>query len=603
MKTLIIGHRGAGKTSFAARTFGQAFVDLDDLLRSEGVDPKVFLPEREPLFRTRESEALIQVLEGKIRPGTQVVVAGAGAIIDDRSSHGPEAAAAALRAKTQFCGWQVIWVRRDSDKNPRLTLDRPRSEGSGPEGIRRRDLFYRLAADRVMTLPEGLDETPRSGCPWRSAERVLIDRMTSRPDLVLPITKGEGDPDEVLEWGARAELRDDLLSSRDLKSLASIFRGRSIISLRNPERVRASVSIWNAYGGFLDVPDNVDGPVGASTITSFHERREPLGALLGRATASLERRGVAKVAVEISDFRELSQGDAWASEDPLRRAFLPSSPDGRWGWYRMIRPGPLAFTRRGRGTCPDQPTIIERLAFTTSSDETGMWAAVIGDPVSHSRSPVEQGAFWSGHGRPFLRVRVPSGKLAETFPELTRMGMIAAAVTSPLKSEVPLLGSFLTERTIGSANTTIRGLGGNWLAGDVDESALREALAHLPPLGLFCSVWGGGALLPALKRTLPSARFRAVRTLPSFERELLGDSPCKWTRVVIWAGGPRAPDPPENWRPHLVLDLSYASDSHAAAWAKRVGAFYESGLRLFRIQAKMQRELWARILAECDQVD
>lgn len=364
MKTLIVGHRGAGKTTFAGRLFGRGFVDLDEHLRGRGFDPELLLPEREDVFRRQESETLVRLLEGKEDPDTQVVVAGAGAVVDDRPQHGPEAAAAALRAKARFCGWQVVWIRRDSDDRPRLHLDRPESSGSGAGGLRRRERFYRLAADRVLTLPEGLEHR---GSLWHQASRIAMLGRLNLPDLVFPIAEGEGDAEEVFSWGSRAELRDDRLSPKDLKTLAALFRGRSVISLRDPERVHATVDAWTSSGGILDVPDDRDGPVGAATMTSFHERSEPLETLLGRAAASLEKRGVVKVAVEIMDERELATGDAWASEDPLRRAFVPRSEDGRWGWYRLVRPGLLPFTRRGRGTSPDQPTLVERVAFSASS--------------------------------------------------------------------------------------------------------------------------------------------------------------------------------------------------------------------------------------------
>ena len=84
-------------------------------------------------------------------------------------------------------------------------------------------------------------------------------------------------------------------------------------------------------------------------------------------------------------------------------------------------------------------------------------AAVIGDPIGHSKSPLLHG-FWlrayqiSGH---YVPLHVTSGDLGQVLATMPRMGFVGANVTIPHKETVLELADIVTDRAraIGAANT------------------------------------------------------------------------------------------------------------------------------------------------------
>ena len=84
-------------------------------------------------------------------------------------------------------------------------------------------------------------------------------------------------------------------------------------------------------------------------------------------------------------------------------------------------------------------------------------AAVIGDPIGHSKSPLLHG-FWlrayqiSGH---YVPLHVTSGDLEQVLAAMPRMGFVGANVTIPHKETVLDLADIVTDRAhaIGAANT------------------------------------------------------------------------------------------------------------------------------------------------------
>lgn len=84
-------------------------------------------------------------------------------------------------------------------------------------------------------------------------------------------------------------------------------------------------------------------------------------------------------------------------------------------------------------------------------------AAVIGDPIGHSKSPLLHG-FWLrayqilGH---YVPLHVTSGDLGQVLATMPRMGFVGANVTIPHKETVLELADIVTDRAraIGAANT------------------------------------------------------------------------------------------------------------------------------------------------------
>ena len=99
-------------------------------------------------------------------------------------------------------------------------------------------------------------------------------------------------------------------------------------------------------------------------------------------------------------------------------------------------------------------------------------AAVIGDPIGHSKSPALHG-FWlrayqiSGH---YVPLHVKSGDLEQVLEVMPRMGFVGANVTIPHKETVLDMADIVTDRAraIGAANTLTFHKGGKIEADNTD---------------------------------------------------------------------------------------------------------------------------------------
>jgi len=126
---VLIGMRGAGKTTVGALLAGElgwTFDDLDDhALRRSGLKSvgEVFAQRGESAWRTLESEAIRDLLAGITARGAagSVVAVGGGAPSDPRSS-------AALQ-QARSVGWRIVWLRTSL---PRLVERLSAQEGDRP---------------------------------------------------------------------------------------------------------------------------------------------------------------------------------------------------------------------------------------------------------------------------------------------------------------------------------------------------------------------------------------------------------------------------------------------------------------------------------------
>jgi shikimate 5-dehydrogenase len=307
-----------------------------------------------------------------------------------------------------------------------------------------------------------------------------------------------------------------------------------------------------------------------------------------------------KLAVEVRDMVELWQGHQWYLEDPTRRSFMPVSADGRWNWYRLShgRKMQIKFVREGFGSAPDQPTLFDWIRVQKTRVEP--FAAILGDPVDHSRTPAEQNKFFADKNMAVLSLRMPSIEFNEiSLGILRRLGLTNAAVTAPLKEKAFALCTEVTgeARALQSVNTLRWDSHLNaWAGTNTDIVALRTVLGSMA-LPDRVAVWGGGGTIAVLSQLLPNAQFYSARTGEQRSPET-STAPAAATQpqMVIWAVGRARMEscqyPPPEWRPHLVFDLNYSDDSPGREYALRAKARYISGIEMFHLQAQAQREFW-----------
>lgn len=578
--TVVVGHRGTGKTALLGRIQSHVptveTADLDQLIEAEEGETisEIFRTRGEAVFRSLEQRELERFVQ-RHKDRDAFVAVGAGFT-------GP------LPGDVH-----CLWVRRDTDPFGRIFLDRPRLDKDlDPleEYLARfadREARYRTWADEVLTLGEGFEEVDEPEADFfRDRISDLGGMLTILPENLSPPARWKAWIQRRHTWGLSAfEVRDDLLTPEEIRIVLDTVPPEDLLySFRNPGAPRPDK--WPEEMRTDRAMELGPCPHQAPHIVSLHERRA--GAPLSDAIDHLENaRSHLKLAVEVHTFQELLEGHEWAARDPGNRSFLPRSSDGRWAWFRLLtwHRTRVTFLREGGGSAPDQPTLMDRLRFGSC---TGAFAAVLGDPVAHSRTPAEQRPFFAARGMPVVAVRITEADVeAGALEVLRELGLAAAAVTAPLKILAHSTCASVTPEAdrLASVNTLCLDES-TWHGHNTDREGLEGALkaaAPSPPI----AVWGGGGTRAMLGELFPHAMFYSART----GHRTRGPDLIR-PRTVVWATGRPGADPPADWRPGTVLDLDYRDSAPGRTFALRTGARYVSGLDMFRRQAEGQRRWW-----------
>lgn len=628
-KVALIGHRGTGKTEAAKRwahLLGAraTAVDLDrEVERLCGRSVRqLFEEDGEGEFRWYEKKAFREADdESRRRVGAFLVACGAGFDTEKIDS-----------------SWLKVWLRRPTDQDGRIFFGRPRLDpevspiDEGKKRFKERDPKFQMAADRIFDLAEG--ESDPSEQLW---VRDLFDddsiSAIGGAISLLPEMNIGAALERYLRWGvARIEIRDDLfphqLFSLVWDRLTEIPSNRLLISFRDSKQEEATLNFLERIirhpsfiGTTIDYPFESAKELpprlrqlmeipGVDLVASWHgsfaelklNELVELEAKLHSSLATISRppRLVMKLAAQVNDFSQLRELHQWVVQSPATRVLLPMSPIGtraRWAWYRLLRgsqtPMGLAFWRDGDGSSVDQPTFSQwwrRERFV----DTSQFAAVIGDPIHHSRTPLEQDSFFTSLGIPIYAIAFSRDEAEVAISILVELGLVAAAVTSPLKEVVA--------KPLGiSSNNALNTLAlekGKWVGASTDglgfAALWKEAKETFPQINFLGDVvlWGGGGIKSSVLQVVPAIRaFRASLG----DEELAGHA--SGPEIVVWASGSNRGKWPANWRPKLILDLSYTDDSAGRNLAIEVGAKYISGLTMFRIQAEHQRTFWRERLS------
>ena len=616
----LIGHRGVGKTSLLSRiekiyrTAGRKIkvFDLDkEIEQNAGRNVSaIFHDDGEAVFRRLETNAFDRLAKEIARTTDDVVIAfGAGYPVSTLKKE-----------------WHAIWVRRCSDETGRIFTDRPRldSRVSALEEFRTRfedrSPKFNERADDVLFLDEGADEpldAPRNSKSDPAERDYFLDRIA---DIGGALTlHPENFARDFETWATKRktwglywfELRDDLLSPEQMALAAKTLpRQNILISYRNPDPARASqtAALVDSMGFAFDWPDERGAcSYGRPAYVSLHERGSSIEAALAKLDEAAQANTSLKAALVVSDFAELMLGHTWQMKDPARRVFLPMSPDGRWSWYRLLRANDLSlnFIRDSMGSASDQPTLLQWLRRhsiheAATQELKSQFAAVIGDPVAHSRTPMEQADFFQARGLGVSAVRVTEQDWqAGALATLQSLGLRYAAVTAPLKKlafeRVAKSALDPVSRELESINTLVfRSPTSEFVGTNTDLEGLRRAvLTHAKDMSTHrkVAVWGGGGTLDVIKKVFSHADFYSVRSQKVRDTSEDGSPP----ELVIWAASlKQETDPPASWKPKVVFDLNYSESSLARDYALKVKAKYISGLAMFRAQAQAQREFWGQ---------
>ncbi len=598
MTTFIVGHRGVGKSTFLRRLkvyFERVKAecicfDLDEEIeRFEQLSvSEIFQKKGEAYFRTLEqkmAEDLCKKDGNDRRPLFLAVGAGFQGPFPDET--------------------QVLWLRRETDKDGRIFFDRPLLDASKKplddylSHFVDREYFYSQVSDEQLMMPEGFERE----APWEEnflglGKKPIGGFLTLFEQDLKKFSGGETFLARRMHWGVdRFELRDDLLDDVLIRYVLGLIpKDRLIMSFRS-----RSTSILHSIiddGCYIDWPlEKGSCPFSGPTVLSLHTRESSLQDTLLRFEESAPQESHLKLAVEINTLQELYEGHLWWRENAGQRSFLPVSHDGRWRWYRSLfgRQMKVGFFREGEGSCLDQPYLSEWIRAYRNFIHFG---AVLGDPVHHSQSPAEQNHFFASHQMPFVAINIEDrGDFQFHLEILRKMGLRAAAVTAPYKQRAFEACNEVQKQaaSVKSVNTLLyKEDDQQWIGGNTDLDGLQTVKDLYPELGdgEGCIIWGGGGTQGAMEKLLPKAtKYSARQATP-----VMGQKELDHPKVVVWAVGRSRQEhcgwPNPSWRPQFVFDLNYSMDSPGREYAIECGAEYISGRTLFQSQARAQQRFW-----------
>ena len=637
---VIIGQRGAGKTTWAKSAFlffkkkGKPvlFFDTDEEMEKKfNKSIHQLYHKGESFFRKEEIKVFRECIrQAKCFQGLCFISTGAGF----------------KGAIPSFC--KAIHLQRPSDLKGRIFFNRPRilsKKYSSLEEFHKiqlvREPFYEKTRDLVLTRLDYFKNFSK----W---DKVFLEGplpfkngvLTLNPKKTLP-EKLEFSIEHKLNWSFKFfEIRDDLFNKKNLDLvLKKIPQNKILFSFRKKNKTlfknicQKGIVDWSFEWGENKKlhPD----------IYSLHQRKksQTLGEQLKEF--SKVKNAHLKLAVEIHSFKELWQGHSWQRQNPGLRSFHPCSKNGRWMWQRLLfgPHQPFYFIREGvESAVLDQPFMAESVRVPEGISPQG-FACVIGDPVSHSATPFEQGPFLKKHRLPAVKILMKENEMTlQNFKILEKFNLQFCAVTSPLKKKAYKVfkNSFFTAKNdadlakqepqnekfisflqdkclktsrfekqkknnlISSINTLIQTSAG-WKGFNTDiEGAL--ALKKIIDGNAKTAVWGGGGVRNILKlvfdcnnlsTTLTKNKYFAFFSARSGKLVYGEDLEPE---IVVWAVGrermPFCLYPPPVWKPRLVVDLNYAEDSPGREYALKANAEYKSGWFWFKAQAKAQRKLF-----------
>lgn len=558
---VLIGHRGTGKSALLQRwkfydTAVQSFdLDLEIEKHQQMTVSEIFENFGENKFREIEK----QVFRRLCKIENAVIACGAGIDVSLFDEH-----------------VRVYWIRRDSDLDGRIFLDRPRLDSSVSaltEFKNRfilRELQYSKAAHFFYTVPEGLRQ------PDEQEKQILLGAPAVFGSLTIlksEIKSHRNYQNISYEW------RDDLLSTDEFLKIEKYLNHQEVFfSVRTQNDIPKHVLQSNMKIDWdlnRTVPQNIK-------IHYLSTHQDQMSKALDQLKPFGNSSCHLKLCPLISDWNELEEGFKWQQKDPEKRNFLPRSAHGSWGWFRLMMKSKqkLNFFREGSGSSSDQPTIWEWLSQPISDSKK--FAAVLGSPIRHSHSPVFHKNFFSSFDIPFYKIEINPQDWSESMAVLKNWGLSFAAVTSPLKTQA---GELVNQSALNTL--ALNSKGNSWVGANTDLVALKKILN--PFQNSKVAIWGGGGLLETFKTLLPKACLYSARTgLPR-----VGQVEVLAPEILIWAAGNSdILKVPAHWQPQVIIDMSYKENSPAREFAALQSIKYQSGHELFELQAKAQQQFW-----------
>jgi len=330
---------------------------------------------------------------------------------------------------------------------------------------------------------------------------------------------------------------------------------------------------------------------------------------------------VAKLAVEVSTLSEALQVMSlatWRPGDPgafqsdhvlvamgepgVVSRVLAARLGNRWTYAgQQVAPGQLP---------PDR--LLREFRLRELTPDTAIYG-VVGNPVSHSRSPAMHNAGFSHLGMNAVYLPLKAAD-AEDFVRFARaIGLAGASITAPFK--VPLMVEMDAldplARRVGAINTLVVRDGG-WYGANTDVYGFSAPLSgRLAVRGVRATILGAGGAARAVAValadmgaavTVSARRPEAAREIADLAGGRVGEFPPRagsWDVLVnaipaTGDAGTHSPIASAALDGEIVFDLVYApAETRLLADARAAGCMTIGGLEMLVAQAERQFELWA----------
>ncbi len=603
MKTIVIGHRGVGKSTlmdrlkFSLDERQTLCYDLDDEIEKR-IGKKIsdfFVEHGESYFREVEKQVFIEFIQKT--NDSCFIFAGAGfdvSIIPQNV--------------------EVLWVRRKTDADGRIFLNRPRLERDlSPlqeyqKRFKEREKKYQQIATRIYEMPEG--QLQNKQIAQKIEKQIIFSEFNEIGGMITVLPehlKNQFTWDQFLNRYKNKkidgfELRQDLIPFDRFDSIFQDLKSEKImLSIRNLNPISTFEKYfsqcewvdWSVELGHIDeisLHENIKNLILSQHSQMLVELEEAyLESIKYRQNVYL------KWSPFFEQFDNLMIGLQWQKQNPLIHSYLPRSNNGRWSWIRLLlkQKQLINFWREGSGSALDQPTIFDWL---TSPGNCPQFAAVLGEPIHHSYSPVEHLDLFQKYQMPFFTIQLNTNEWDNAIGDLQKLGLKCAAVTSPLKEKAAHL---IADRHFKSVNTLFNIDQIRWSGCSTDVIGFRELVEGidiLAPLQSQIVVWGGGGVLSIIQEVFPQAKYFSARTGYQRGEERISGFQSENPEILIWAA-PRTDltmFPPLDWKPKLIIDLNYKEDSMGKEYAFLSGCNYLSGEKMFIVQAMAQRKFWSK---------
>lgn len=585
---LLIGHRGAGKTTLGkllAERLSRPFHDIDDVVtRQTGKTPDELIAENEERFRALEIETLAEVVHATencviaVGGGIREIPTGVSVIWIDRE------------------GWEEAALRRRTRLRPDLSkADELQWMKETREPRYEHHAHYRLQIERDCTEENALSRLSLI-VDWlmesRTSEAHRKTWIVAESDSMLDRCFADAELFGLAGFEVRSDLVERVPTS-----------GRWLASLRTKEanffKWHEQAAAFDCDAAFVDHA-MLDGLSPRTLIISHHPKdvdQEYFDEMLDAGKRIVERypewepfvefkfAPVVKSWIELRFAYELCRVSL---QKGGRVSFFPQGK--RWKWMRAFRLRSLNrwnYIRPGTNDNTTGPPSLGYFLPTAIGPAPAKYCGVIGDPVDHSMGDVWHRAAslrLDGGSLGYLKIHMPVDEADEALYLLMKMNLHGLSVTAPLKCEV-IQSHFVTNPDGATCGNTLTFRGGGWSLTDTDHAGMRACLSALRESGIepgSTLVFGKGGVSNAVVKALEEMGWTPIVHLSA--RDGFGEYATRTFRLVVNASGKslvESAPASESW-----LDLHYRNVGNTRAGVHLTGAlFYEA-------QAMAQRAEW-----------